>query len=209
MARSDEAGEPSPAEVRMGRGTLEDAMRTIDPSTTMPETPSPRFRRMLATPVVLVVMHGHFTLNDARVPPGYPAPTGAVLDLVIDAHTGGVIGRALPITQQQGGLPLASVASWKAARGVIVGRLYVAGGPPSRSRGHRGPIPSAGSGVVVTNISGKVVARTMTAKSGRFRIRIKPGRYLVAGTLSGLCKRNAVTVRAGKQTSTRLSCSIR
>jgi len=105
-AESTRAGEPAPSAVSAGKGTLEDAMRSIDPSTSFPEADA-NVRKMLGAEVVLVVMHGNFTLADAHVRKGAPPPTGTVLDLVIDAHTGDVIGRALPIEQSSAGIPLA------------------------------------------------------------------------------------------------------
>lgn len=201
-AHSEQAGELRPS-MSVGKGTLEDAMRSIDPSTSFPET-SVGIRKMLSEPVVLVVMHGNFTLNDAHVRKGEPAPTGSVLDLVIDSHTGGVVGRALPIQQEAGGLPLATVASVGAARtGVLAGHLSVGGGPLCcRARGRSGK-----QGVLITGR--RFAARITTSSDGAFRVRLRPGRYVVRGLISGLCPPVGVVVRAGKRTRAKLICSIR
>jgi len=198
---SARAGEPTPT-MSVGKGTLEDAMRSIDPSTTFPET-SPGMRKMLGASVVLVVMHGNFTLNDAHVRKGDPAPTGSVLDLVIDAHTGGVVGRALPIHQAGGGLPLASVAS--ADTGVLAGVVLLAGGPKP-SRGHSGPRRAIGYKVLIKR--GSRVVRTAITSTHGFRVLLKRGSYVVEGT-QGICKAVPVIVWPGRTTSALVRCSIR
>jgi hypothetical protein len=45
--------------------------------------------------VVLVTLHGHFALDNAPVPDGQPQPSGSVLTLTIDAHSGWVDAREL------------------------------------------------------------------------------------------------------------------
>lgn len=52
--------------------------------------------------VVVVVLHGHFVLNDVPIPKRATAPTGSVLTLVIDAHTGWVDSRELTDAQASG-----------------------------------------------------------------------------------------------------------
>jgi hypothetical protein len=101
IARSEasRAGEVAPT-LSVTRGSLEDAMRSIDPSTIIPESAEPAEKAMFATPVSLVIMHGTFTLTSASVPRGVKAPSGSVLELIIDEHTGEVMGRALPTPQQ-------------------------------------------------------------------------------------------------------------
>jgi hypothetical protein len=209
-ARSDEAGTPNPP-MRAGKGSLEAAMRTIDRSSNLPEQTSPGYRAMLATPVYLVVMQGHFALNDAHVPPGDGIPTGSVLDLVIDAHTGAVIGRALPTPEQQQqneALPLTGVAARSfiavhSVTGRIAGRLYVSGGP---ARAGSGPHPGDHFAVIVTRGS-RTVAKTTTTRQGTFSIHIRPGRYGIVGQIGG-CKRTRVVVRVGKTARATLYCSL-
>jgi hypothetical protein len=205
---STQAGEPNPS-ISMGHGTLEAAMRTIDPSSQFPESTSPGYRAMFAMPVFLVALHGHFTLTDALVRRGSPMPSGTVLDLVIDAHTGAVTGRALPTLeeQQQGeAAPLARVASRSsfivvhALRGLIVGHLYLSGG-------RRGSVVPGNRVAVIVRHGSRTVARAITSRHGAFRVSIKAGSYRVAGTYGG-CVANKVVVRAGKTTHTRLICGL-
>jgi len=56
---------------------------------------SPGMAALEQSAVVVVVAHGRFKLNDASVPRGHGAPTGDVLTLTIDAHTGWVDIREL------------------------------------------------------------------------------------------------------------------
>lgn len=166
---------------------------------------------MLAASVTLVVMHGNFTLNDARVRKGDPAPTGSVLDLIIDSHTGDVVGRALPRQQETGGLPLASVASTGLARaGILTGRLSVVGGP----HGHRWgkPHPPAKHRPVAPTVlitGPRFTKRTTTSGDGTFRVRLRPGRYVVRGLVGGSCPPVGVVVRGRETTRAKVFCSIR
>jgi hypothetical protein len=209
-ARSAEAGQPDPP-MSEGKGTLEAAMRTIDRSTNLTEQTSRGYRAMLATPVDLVVMQGRFTLGDALVPAGRPMPTGSVLDLVIDSHTGAVIGRALPTPEQQQqneSVPLASIASRgliavHKVTGVIAGRLYASGGPARAGHGLR---PGDRFAVVVTR-GARTLAKTTTTRLGAFRIQIAPGRYELVGR-TGRCKATKVVVKSGKTTHATLYCSL-
>jgi hypothetical protein len=57
---------------------------------------------LMESEVVLVTLHGHFTLEDAPVPKGHSQPTGSVLTLTIDAHTGWVDSRELSDTPAPG-----------------------------------------------------------------------------------------------------------
>ncbi len=208
QSESARAGEPNPT-ISISKGSLENAMRSIDPSTVIPETSEPGERAMYATPVSLVVMQGAFTLQDAHVPPGVSDPKGSVLDLIVDEHTGAVMGRALPSPSDlAASLPLASTASTKAKDGIIVGTVGVGGGPAFHGRYRtRAPVPH--TGVVVMSLGHVVLVRTMTRSNGHFSIRIRPGHYLVAGTFSNVCPTNRVLVRPGKIVSTRLNCSIK
>jgi hypothetical protein len=51
-----------------------------------------------ANSAFFVVMHGAFTLSNVPVPPGHKSPTGTVMGLILDAHTGFVEGRYLRAT---------------------------------------------------------------------------------------------------------------
>lgn len=210
IARSEaaHAGEPSPT-ITVSTASLENAMRSVDSSTVIPEAAEPGERAMYATPVSLVVMHGAFTLQDAPVPPGIPAPKGSVFDVIIDEHTGAVMGRALPSPSDlAASLPLATTASMKVGNdGIIVGTLGIGGGPPTRRHLTRSLAKHVR--VVVTSVAHTVVARTMTGSNGRFSVRIRPGHYLVAGIASQVCPASRVTVRPRAIVSTRLTCSIK
>ncbi len=214
-AHSTEAGTTNPP-ISLGQGTLSAAMRTIDSSTTTPEATDPGLRAMMESPVYLVVMEGHFTLWNASVPPGDPAPVGSMLDLVLDAHTGAVIGQALPIPSQQtavtpSGVPVASVASRATitvhtVTGTITGRLFITGGPPpGTARG------AEGWGIRISRGS-LVTAKATTGKGGRFTVHVAAGSYVVAGYLpqgkpcAGQSRH--VVVRAGRRAQTQLYCSV-
>jgi hypothetical protein len=210
------AGEQSPA-VSVGTGTLEAAMRTVDSSFTRPEqSGSPGYAALMNSAVELVAMTGQFTLPDARVPPGAPAPKGNVLDLIIDAHTGGLIGRVLPTPEAQlaqtaaGRVAVASRAhitlhavTASAVTGAISGQLFVSGGPPSEG----GTRPGQGFKVVATDAT-HIAGSARTGSKGRFTLRLRPGSYMVSGT-GAVCLKKAVRVRSGKTTAVRLTCSVR
>lgn len=206
---STRSGETNPS-ISMGSGTLEAAMRTIDPTSRFPESTSRGYRAMFAMPVFLVVLRGKFTLDDALVRRGSAIPTGSVLDLVIDAHTGAVTGRALPTPEQQQqseAVPLARVASRnliavRPVRGLLVGRLYLSGGRPGR----RSVVLGNRVEVIVSHGSRRV-ARAITSRNGAFSIAIKPGSYRVVATTGG-CIANNVVVKVGKATRTRLICGL-
>jgi hypothetical protein len=84
----------APSEVRAVDTSLKSAME-IDSRNVLPPAPDPGMAALQASKVVLVTMHGNFVLDNARVPQGEPAPTGRVLTLILDAHTGQVEGRAV------------------------------------------------------------------------------------------------------------------
>jgi hypothetical protein len=220
------AGDAGPS-MSLGKGTLEQAMRSIDPSTAFPQTEASastetgaQIRKMLSEPVTLVVMQGQFTLINAHLRKGAPPPTGAVLDLVVDSHTGAVVGRALPIRQevpiQEGGALVSVVSRGRIAvhsvMSVISGRLLVGGGPLRRG----GSAVTGGSHWRVTVSRGaRVVAKLVTNGKGGFAVRVPAGRYTVAGRLPAgrpcgipqATKR--VVVRASKKTEVQLACSTR
>jgi hypothetical protein len=84
----------APSEVRAVDTSLRGAME-VDPHNVLPPAPDPGMAALEASEVVVVTMHGDFVLDNARVPHGQPAPTGKVLTLILDAHTGQVEGRAV------------------------------------------------------------------------------------------------------------------
>jgi hypothetical protein len=207
------AGEPNPT-MSVGTGTLEQAMRTLNSSFSLPEpVTSPGYRALLATPVDLVIMRGiHFTLADAHVRPGSPTPSGPALELVIDSHRGGVYGRGLPTTEQLEHAESVSSAL-AASRGVIAlhrvtsritGVLDASGGPAHR----RGSLGASHATVLVK--SGKrLVARTVTNDKGDFVVHIQPGTFTVVGALGGACIPTTVVAKPNETSRTKLTCSIR
>jgi hypothetical protein len=201
--QSEAAGEPHPS-MKVGKGTLEAAMRTIDPSTTFPET-GEGVHNMLQEAVTLAVLHGNFRLTNAHLRKGSDAtPTGTVLDLVLDSHTGAVVGRALPVQEAEGGMTMATVASVPRT-GLLVGRMGVGGGPARRGRPAKPGSPGPTLLVTGRHFSRKVV----TATNGTFRIRLRPGHYTLRGLVGGYCPLVKVRVEAGRQTRTKVLCSIR
>ena len=68
-------------------------MATVEPQASLP--PSPSSSALSAEPVYVDVMSGHFTLTDAPVPPGAPAPTSESLAIVLNANTGHVLNIAI------------------------------------------------------------------------------------------------------------------
>jgi hypothetical protein len=86
--------------------------------------------------------------------------------------------------------------------GVLTGRVLLSGGPPR----HDGTHPALGYTVLIKQGS-RVVMRTMTTARG-FRVRLRPGTYVVAGS-QGACKQQTVMIRAGGTVGTTLRCSIR
>jgi hypothetical protein len=221
QAEALRAGDADPS-TSLGNGTLAQAMRAIDPSTTFPEAPTSnetgiQIRKILSEPVVLVVMEGSFTLSNAHVRPGAGEPTGSILDLVIDSHSGAVVGRALPIRQEvpvQGSRAVVGGARGRIAVrsvvGTIRGRLLVGGGPARLSN-----LRGASHWRVVVSRSRRIVARLVTDGSGGFAARVPAGHYTVsgrlpAGTPCGTPQATRyVLVRAGMRTDTHLTCSIR
>jgi hypothetical protein len=88
------AGDASPVSIQAVDTSLRSAME-IDPHNSLPQAPDAGEAALEASTVAVVAMHGSFTLEDARVPPGRGAPSGTVLTLIVDAHTGQVEGRAI------------------------------------------------------------------------------------------------------------------
>lgn len=88
------AHEPSPSNIHAVDTSLKSAVE-IEPHNVVPAAPDPGMAAVEASTVVVVSMHGNFTLTNARVPAGQEAPTGSVLTLILDAHTGQLEGRAV------------------------------------------------------------------------------------------------------------------
>jgi hypothetical protein len=88
------AGDSKPSRMTGANATYDDAAKALDPGATRSPPSSEREASYRQSAVVVVVLHGHFTLK-ASTPAGRRAPSGQVLSIVIDAHTGLVEFRAI------------------------------------------------------------------------------------------------------------------
>jgi hypothetical protein len=207
-ARDDEAN-PT---ITVSKGSFEDAMRSVDPSTVIPEGEAGQ-RAMYATPVSLVAMQGSFTLQNAKVPHGAPAPKGSVLDLIINEHTGSIMGRILPSPSELAAqMPLNASTATAKPSGTIVGKAQIGGGP--HRPGRPSVYPAAHVKIQVLSLSPVrvVAARTTADAGGQFRVRVRPGRFLLTGTVSPSIKcrtTHSVLVRPGSIVGVRLGCPIK
>lgn len=96
LLAAERSGEASPAEVTISEGSLSQVMALMEPqSASLPTAQSSGESAWLEAPTYRVRMTGSFELDYARVPPGEAIPTGSVLELAIDAHTGAIEGRRL------------------------------------------------------------------------------------------------------------------
>jgi hypothetical protein len=201
------AGEPSPS-MAIGSGMLEQAMRTFGSSFNIPEpVTDPGYRRLLETPVDMVVMKGrHFTLEDALVCPGSGVPSGSTFFLVIDSHRGVVIGRGIPTPEALQSAETESTATaasnrviaFQTVTGTIAGVLEVSEGRIKRKRSHAVFVKKASKTIKVAHTNGE----------GRFTVRVSPGTYTLNGTVGADCPRETVIVRATKTTRVKLRCSV-
>jgi hypothetical protein len=89
---ASEAGEENPSMTAVNT-TLKSAVETDEGAKALDATPA--MAELERSEVVLVVLRGHFRLTSASVPRGQTTPTGEVLTLAIDAHTGWVDTREL------------------------------------------------------------------------------------------------------------------
>jgi hypothetical protein len=95
------AQENSPSDIHAVDTSLRSAVE-VDSHNVLPEAPDAGDAALDASTVVLVTMHGDFTLRDAKVPDGRQAPSGNILTLILDAHTGQLEGRAISDEQASG-----------------------------------------------------------------------------------------------------------
>jgi hypothetical protein len=207
-AEASAAGETNP-QISVGEGTFEAARRTIASGNVAPETQDPGLRSQLERPVYLVVMTGHFSLGDAPVPPRSGTPTGSVLDLIVDSHTGEVVGRALPEPQEAA--TTEELATTASNYFITVHRTRgVSNLPPFQMYGEIAGTLTGRRAKVVILFQGKKVIERVTPEHGKFRIAIVlPGTYGIAGRLpSGhYCKGKKVIVRKERRTTVALSCA--
>jgi hypothetical protein len=95
------ANESTPTDISVNTTTYDEAARAEE-GTPLPTPSSSGMAAFEASAVDTITMHGHFTLANARTPPGKPAPEGSVLTVIIDAHTGQLEGRALADEEANG-----------------------------------------------------------------------------------------------------------
>lgn len=89
------AGEDAPTELQAVNTTVLQGAMTLSPPSSGAPAESPEAQASLSRRAELEVLHGHFTLASASVPPGSPLPTGSVLSLVVDEETGAIVFTAL------------------------------------------------------------------------------------------------------------------
>jgi hypothetical protein len=82
----------TPSRVEVVEGSLRNSIETIDPTNILPSNPTAGYASWLGSPTYLLVLHGNFVLSNEPIPPGAATPSGTVLDVIVDAHTGEVDG---------------------------------------------------------------------------------------------------------------------
>jgi hypothetical protein len=204
------AGDENPP-ISWGEGTLQEAKRTIDPSDATTEPTDPGLRSQLERPVDLVVMTGHFTLGGVSVPLGGGVPVGEVLDLVIDSHSGEVVGRALPLPGQQSASRAAATNG--AGRRIALHTVPRLNTGPSAVKSAPAPLGRVvgvwkGKGRIVAFRGKTVLFRTRPGPNGRFVLPLIPGEYEVAVKRpSGrYCPAKHVVVQAEREIEVTLTC---
>lgn len=79
------ANEANPTEMSLAHGSFAAAQAAMEPGTKAPSNATMALWENSSA--YIVVMHGQFTL-DAPTPPGRSSPSGPVMALIVDAHTG-------------------------------------------------------------------------------------------------------------------------
>ena len=100
VATEDGDSTVAPSTMETVQTTLEKALSATEPNTVIPATRTDAYNRLLNSTTNLVVLHGQFTATNTPRPPGQPAMSGTVLELIIDAHTGWVDGFRLGDSQR-------------------------------------------------------------------------------------------------------------
>ena len=209
--RASRAGVSNPP-MYVGEGTFVSAKRTIDPSDPTPEPTDPGLRSQMQRAVFLVVMQGNFRLTDVSVPHGDGgAAGGSVLDLIIAASSGEVLGQALPEPEEEEEAAALRLSSVAAPPTIALHRVtaVVANGAPPPAITFASAIVGRfrGPGEVVV-FRGKAVIGRTKPKHGRFVIPIGEGSLAIAGRLpSGrYCTGKKVIVPPDHRVSVTLSC---
>ncbi len=167
------------------------------------------------SPVYTVVMRaapGETFKPNVSVPRGHEAPTGQVMTVIVDAHTGrkeslnleptapSRLSELGTLTQ----LELPAVSAAEAASlpsgnvGFLVGQLYVSNKPVAGRYVFVGSKPMP-----------RLSTRHTTGQHGTFSFRLTPGKYYVKASKSkgGFCGATTVTVFRHKYTKVNLHCS--
>jgi hypothetical protein len=82
------AGDAEPTSITATSSSYAAAVHALDPGASMPASESAGEESYRRSSVQVLVMNGDFKLSNSRVPKGRTEPSGPVLFLVIDAHTG-------------------------------------------------------------------------------------------------------------------------
>jgi hypothetical protein len=89
LKESARAGDTDPSSIEAIDTTYAAGVHLLDPESTLPEAASAGESSYRASSVVVIILHGQFVLP-VSTPSGRPEPSGPVLSLVVDAHTGHV-----------------------------------------------------------------------------------------------------------------------
>jgi hypothetical protein len=95
------AGDASPSSITAISTTYAAAVGALDPGATQSSPSSAGEAEYRQSTVVVVVLHGQFVLN-VSTPAKRPEPSGPVLSLVIDAHTGRIDVRGVEESEPPG-----------------------------------------------------------------------------------------------------------
>ena len=223
IAEAQASGEASSSDISQLEGTLAHNESVLNPEARISEPPETR--DWLQTDTYLTVMHGQFTSQ--RVPEGQTPVRGTVMAVITDARTGFVdatfIGARTPSASGMTVVSLrepavATAASVKAERGVVLGRLVRVTSPPHGYKSTTKPVVGwtvlIGRGKLPFSRTSDTVATVKTRAGGRFAVHLKAGHYLLAGEFppgepnaGEPCAPVHVTVRPGRRLQVQLGCS--
>ncbi len=90
------AGDPTPSEIQAVKLPRSEALTAANGI--YPKNATGALASWLSAESDVIELHGNFTLTDAPHPPHTSAPTGHIMTIVVDAHTGERIARAVTET---------------------------------------------------------------------------------------------------------------
>lgn len=183
-------------------GTLQAIMGMTDSVQT---SSNPEMAAWLNTPAYLVQMHGSEFRPVVSGKQGYREPTGTVYEVILDAHTGALLGRSVGSEAESPdwkslSVPLESNAqtSSRSLPASQIGKGEIAGTVYGKRIGWR---------KVIAYRASKRIASTTTDSRGRFFFRVRHGLYRVVVRRNGsLCASKKVTVRLLRVSHVRLHC---